>query len=145
MSEEKSNLVGPDGQPIKTVTVPVVHYDGFVFPMHMVQDEEIAKPTEKGVKPSEIIAEMRATAREMRHRFTILAAGLVVAAKDGPEKLDAYLNEIGLVITDAKGQKFFEPSMDGDRFAEEDLNTPAQADVDLNKENSSGGSEDTSG
>ena len=129
MSTEKSNLVGPNGQPVETRTIPIVKYNEFIFPMHMVEKEEIVQLSDKGIKPSDIIKELRATAREMRHRFTVIAAGLVVAAQKGPEELDKFLSSIGLVITDAKGQKFFEYTPeDPDRFVEEpvEMNTPAE-------------------
>jgi hypothetical protein len=144
MSEETSSLVGPDGQPIKTVNIPVVNFEDFVFPMAMVTEEEICKVTEQGVKPSAIIKELRAISREMRHRFTILAAGLVVASKEGPEGVENFLNSIGLVITDAKGQTFFSPKVDTDVFTEEKLNEPAVAETELKKD-SSDNSEEVSG
>ena len=119
--EKDTGLVGADGKPLKTVNVPIVKFDDFIFPMHMVEQDEMAQVTEKGVKPSDIIREMRAVGREMRHRFTILAAGLVLASQKGPEEVERFLNSIGLVITDIKGNKFFEPKLaDNDQFIEED-------------------------
>jgi len=128
MTDKGTGLVGPNGEPVKTVNIPVVKFEDFVFPMHMVEREELINVGEEGVKPSEIIRELRAVTREMRHRFTILATGMVVASRTDKE-LKNFLDSIGLVITDAKSKTFFTPDApETDKFAKDslDINTPAQ-------------------
>lgn len=108
MSEKDTNLVDAQGKEIKKVTIPVVHYQGFRFALDSVRADEIATITDKGVRPGDIIKELRAARREASDRFTILAAALAVAAKHGTDALQEYLQEIGLRISDIDGRKFYE-------------------------------------
>lgn len=130
---QKSGILGPDGKPVETVNIPIVKFDDFIFPMHMMEKDELVQTGEEGVRPSDIIKELRAISREMRQRFTILAAGLVCASKGGEEELTRFLNSIGLVISDINGKKFFTPEMPNqDKFADEaELNEPAKPDTPL--------------
>lgn len=112
MATRNSPILDADGKPIEVASVPVVKYKDFVFPIHTLEKAELTTMSKEGVRPTDIITEIRAIGREMRHRFNLLAVGLVLAAKEGPEELENYLNSIGLVITDVKGNTFFQADPD---------------------------------
>ena len=50
-----SGLVDSQGREIKRVQIPTVAYGEFLFPVHMMEEEEFAQATEQGIKPSDLI------------------------------------------------------------------------------------------
>lgn len=128
MVDEKiqtSKLLGADGKEIKKRSVPTVKYKDFLLPVEFVKDEEMTVIGDKGIRPSDIIRELRATQREMRQRFVLLATGMVAAATDGNGALKEYLDTIGLVLSDLQGKVIFKPD-DKDKFVEETI-TPSES------------------
>lgn len=105
-------LVGANGKPIKSNKVPVVHYENFVLPVRILQKEDTVQAS-SSVSPGDVIQEMRAAYIEMVDRFTLMATGLSVVAKQNPGgEMDKYLSSIGLVLTDMAGNKIYDPNPD---------------------------------
>jgi len=103
-----SNLVDAKGNEIKTHKIPVVEYKEFVFPMESVKPEDLTPIGEKGVDPLRVIHELRASTKELRQKWTLLAAGLCILAKKNPE-LKEFVDAIGLVIKDLNEKVLYEP------------------------------------
>lgn len=107
MKEEKTGLIGTDGEEVKKISIPVVKYKDFVFPITTVTPEFQNYIGPKGeVAPISIIKELRLSIDEMRNKFTLLSIGLAVMSKTNPE-LKVYLETIGLVLADLNQKQFF--------------------------------------
>ena len=107
MVEEESPLVDSDGENLKKVSIPVIKYKDFVFPITTVTPEYQNYLGPKGeVRPLDIIKELRMVLDEMRNKFTILSVGLAIAAKTNPE-VNEYLTTIGLVLEDLNNKRFY--------------------------------------
>lgn len=107
MKEEKTGLVDNSGEEVKKISIPVVKFRDFVFPITTVTPEyQNYVGSEGGVRPIDIVREVRMTLDEMRNKFTVLSVGLAVIAETNPDVKD-YLNEIGLVLEDLNKKRFF--------------------------------------
>ena len=105
-----SNLVDSKGKPIKQNSIPVVNYQEFTLPVRILRKEDTVQES-ASVSPGAVIQEMRAAYIEMVDRFTLMASGLAVVAKENPGgEMDKYLSSIGLVLTDLNGKKLYEPN-----------------------------------
>jgi hypothetical protein len=106
----QTNLVDAKGRPIKNNSIPVVNYGEFTLPVRILRKEDTVQAS-ASVSPGDVIQEMRAAYIEMVDRFTLMASGLAVMAKQSPGgELDKYLSSIGLVLTDLNGKKLYEPN-----------------------------------
>ena len=103
-----SKLVDAKGNEIKTYKIPVVEYKEFVFPMESVRPEDLTPIVKKGVDPLRVIHELRASTKELRQKWTLLAAGLCILAKKNPE-LKEFIDSIGLVVRDINEKVLYEP------------------------------------
>ena len=107
MVEEKSGLVDAKGEEVKKISIPVIKYKDFVFPITTVTPEYQNYIGPDGqVRPLDIIKELRMALDEMRNKFTVLSVGLAIAAKSNPE-VDEYLTTIGLVLEDLNKKRFY--------------------------------------
>jgi hypothetical protein len=106
---KKPQLVDSQGREIKQVTMPVIKIGEHTFAFDTVRAEEkVDLDSEKGVRPGDIVKELRALEREVSHRFTLLAAALAAATK-GIDNLEEFLTGLGLEVVDIQGKKFYSP------------------------------------
>lgn len=98
---ETSPLIGPDGKPIKTNTIPVVKYKDFVFPMRLLSADDIVKPGAGGqLRPGDIIKEYRSAYTELSDRVNLLTAILCTIIQDGIAEGKIFLESTGAQSTD---------------------------------------------
>lgn len=101
-------LVDAKGMEIKTKKIAVIKFGEFEIPMMPLKPEEQAKTTDGGIRPDEMLREMRAMYREMHNRFNFLAIGLAQIALENPKsKVKELLDSAGLVLTDFNGKTIY--------------------------------------
>jgi hypothetical protein len=94
---EASQLIGPDGKPIKTNSIPVLKYKEFTFPMRLLSEADAVKPGKEGqIRPGDIIKEYRAAFTELSDRVNLLTAIICVLAKDGVPEVKSFLDSVGV-------------------------------------------------
>lgn len=103
-----TKLVDAGGQPIRTVTVPVIKYKNFSIPIRIVQKEDRVNPTTEGIRPMELLKEVRAMYLELQDRFVVLATLLSVVAKTDPE-LDSAMSQMGITLKDMNEEFIYKP------------------------------------
>jgi len=105
-----SNIVGPDGKPVQTNSIPCVMWGEFTLPIRVLSKNDAVDP-KSSVTPGDVIKEMRASYMEMQDRFTLLSIGMAIQAKANPGgEMDQYLSQIGVVLKDLQGKVIYEPS-----------------------------------
>ena len=96
----KPELLGSDGKPIKSVTLPIVKFRDFTFAMQVLQKSDITKAKNGEVRPQQLIHEYRARCRELDDRCQLLMAILCVTIDQGLEAGREFLDSVGAVVTD---------------------------------------------
>lgn len=96
-----SNIVDRDGNEIVRMTVPVIEHKGTQLSLRRLLPEVMVNTdSEKGVRPSDIIRELRATQACASDNGTMLLYALVVLCNEGIEGLRGFLSHIDVRIED---------------------------------------------
>ena len=106
--ETESQILGADGKPIRTVQIPTLQVDDFVIGIDLVSDDEMVQSTKDGLRPGDLLKELRATNREHRHRFNIIMTLFSYATK-GPEELKRAMDSMGLHVRDLNDKTIYGP------------------------------------
>jgi hypothetical protein len=107
----ETNLVDAQGRKVQTSSIPCIKYKEFVIPIRTVTESSLAKVVEGGIRPADIIKEIRAQYVELQDRFLILSTLLAVIAKKDPGgDLDRAMSQMGLTLTDYQGAKIYSPN-----------------------------------
>ncbi len=109
MNQKESKIIGADGKPMVSVTLPTVKYKDFQFAIQLLQKEDIAQPVEGGYRPGDIVKEYRARCAELEDRNQILTAIVCTLIDKGPEAARDFLDSIGARVVDLDNKVLFEP------------------------------------
>jgi hypothetical protein len=121
MKEENTGITDQDGTEMRKISIPVVKYKEFVFPVTTVTPEFQNYIGPKGeVRPLDIIKELRLSIDEMRNKFSLLSSAIALVAKTNPEVLE-FLTTIGLTLSDLNNKQFFPVVEDTESEADTDM------------------------
>ncbi len=105
---DQSKIVGADGKPMKTVTLPTVKFRDFQFSFQAFSKEDVATKKNGGLRPGDLVREYRARCKELEDRIQILTAILCVSISEGPEAGKEFLKSIGARVVDLNNKVIFD-------------------------------------
>lgn len=99
-----SNIVDQDGKEIVRVAMPVVEYGEYQLPLRRVMPQDRADMSEKGVRPVDLIREIRATQASVSDNGTLLLVAMIILCNEGVVGLRRFLHSIEAKVKDLNGK-----------------------------------------
>jgi len=102
-----AGIVDPEGREVVSkISIPVVEFGGYQLAIRKVDDSVRVKDNDpRGIRPGDIIKELRATQVSSADAYTFLCAALITLANQGVEGLKEFLSTTGIKIRDLNGKE----------------------------------------